>query len=118
MTLFQAYNNVLSQQNNFRKTCKWVKEAAEISALSSNNLDKHELLTGDDLGLKPSTTEQAKFEHSPLVIIFNKELSEEDKKEGILKGLKNIKDKNEELINTINTTNKAPKSKQTFRVKN
>ena len=33
------------------------------------------------------------------------------KKEGILKGLKNIKDKNEELISTINTTNKATKNK-------
>ena len=42
---------------------------------------------------------------------FNKGLSEEDKKEGVLKGLKSIKDKNEELINTINTTNKAPKNK-------
>ena len=33
--------------------------------------------------------------------IFNKGLSEEDKKEGVFKGLKNIKDKNEELINTL-----------------
>ena len=30
------------------------REAAKISALSSNNLDKYELLTGEDLGLKPS----------------------------------------------------------------
>ena len=28
------------------------REAAKISALSSNNLDKYELLTGEDLGLK------------------------------------------------------------------
>ena len=42
------------------------REAAEISALSSNNLDKYELLTGADLGLKPSTIEEAKFEYSPL----------------------------------------------------
>ena len=27
------------------------REAAKISALSSNNLDKYELLTGEDLGL-------------------------------------------------------------------
>ena len=83
------------------------REAAKISALSSNNLDKYELLTGEDLGLKPSTIEQVNFEYSPLGKIFNQGLSEEDKKEGSLKGLKNIKDKNEELINTINTTNKA-----------
>ena len=42
--------------------------------------------------------------------IFNKGLSEEDKKEGILKGLKNIKDKNEELINIFSATNKASKN--------
>ena len=49
--------------------------------------------------------------------IFNKGLSEEDKKEGVLKGLKNIKDKNEELINTINTTNKASKNKANIQTK-
>ena len=87
------------------------REAAKISALSSNNLDKYELLTGEDLGLKPSTIEQAKFEYSPLGKVFNKGLSEKDKKEGILKGLKNVKDKNEELINKFSTTNKAPKNK-------
>ena len=41
------------------------REATEISALSSKNLDKHELLTGEDLGFKPSTVDQAKFEYSP-----------------------------------------------------
>ena len=56
-------------------------EAAKISALSSNNLDKYELLTGEDLGLKPSTIEQEQFEYSSLGKIFNKGLSEEDKKE-------------------------------------
>ena len=49
--------------------------------------------------------------------IFNKGLSKEDKKEGVLKGLKNIKDKNEELINTINTTNKATKNKTNIQSK-
>ena len=48
------------------------REAAKISALSSNNLDKCELLTGEDLDLKQSTSEQAKFEYSPLGKIFNK----------------------------------------------
>ena len=42
------------------------RKAAEISALSSNDLDKYEYLTGEDLGLKPSTVEQARFEFSPL----------------------------------------------------
>ena len=70
------------------------REAAKISALSSNNLDKYEYLTGEDLGLKPSTVEQEKFEYSPLGKIFNKGLSKDDKKEGIQKILKNIDDKN------------------------
>ena len=43
--------------------------------------------------------------------VFNKGLLEEDKKEGILKGLKNVKDKNQELIKRLCTTNKAPKKK-------
>ena len=77
------------------------KEAAKISALSANNLDKYELLTSEDLGLKPSTVEEAKFEYSPLGKIFNKGLSEEDKKEGLFKRLENIKDKKEELIKDL-----------------
>ena len=62
----------------------------KASALFSNNLDKYEYLTGEDLGLKPSTVEQAKSEYSPLGNIFTKGLKEEDKKEGLLKRLKNI----------------------------
>ena len=34
--------------------------------MSSNDLDKYEYLTGEDLCLKPSTIEQAKFEYYPL----------------------------------------------------
>ena len=48
------------------------RKAAKISALSSNNLDKYEYLTGEDLGLKPSAVEQAKFEYSPLVKVLIK----------------------------------------------
>ena len=61
--------------------------------MSSNNWDKYEYLTGEGLGLKPSTTEQTKFEYSPLGKIFNKGLSEDDKKEGLFKRLKNIENK-------------------------
>ena len=86
------------------------RKAAKISALSSNNLDKYECLTGEDLGLKPNPVEQAKFEYSPLSKIFNKGLSDVIKKEGILKRLENIKDKNDKLLNTFSTTNKANKT--------
>ena len=50
------------------------REVAKVSALSSKNLDKYELLTGEDLNLKPSTIEQAKFEYFSLGKIFNKGL--------------------------------------------
>ena len=66
------------------------RKAAKISALSSNNLDKYEYLTGEDLGLKPSTVEQARFEQSPLGKIFNKGFDKNDQKEGLFKRLKNI----------------------------
>ena len=77
------------------------RKAAEISALSSKNLNKYELLTGEDLDLKPSTVAQAKFEYSPLGKVFNKGLSEKNKKEGLFKRIKNIENKNEEQLKTI-----------------
>ena len=51
--------------------------------------------------LKPSTIEQAKFEYSPLGKIFNKVSSEDDKKEGLFKRLKNIEDKTEVQLQAI-----------------
>ena len=66
------------------------RKAAKLSALSSNNLDKYEYLTGEDLSLKPNTIEQARFEYSPLSKIFDKGLSEDDQKEGLFKRLNNI----------------------------
>ena len=77
------------------------RKAAKISALSLNNLEKYEYLTGEDLGLKPSTNEQAKFEYSSLGEIFNKGLDKDDKKEGLFKRLKNIEDKNEKQLKAI-----------------
>ena len=68
-------------------------------------------MTGEELGLKPSIEEQAKFEYSSLGKIFNKGLSKKDKKEGFFKRLENIKNKNEELINRFSTTNKDSKYK-------
>ena len=94
------------------------REAAKISAFASNNLDKYEYLTGEDLDLKPSTVEHAKFEYSPLGKIINKGLGEEDRKEGLLKRLENNKDKNEELLNAFSTTNKAFKNKINIQSKN
>ena len=74
------------------------RKAAKISALSSNNLDKYEYLTGEDLGLKPNTIEQARFEYSPLGKIFNKGLDKDDQKERLFKRLKNIENAQKNLI--------------------
>ena len=94
------------------------RRAAKISALSSNTLDKHEYLTGEDLHLRPSTVKQAKFEHYPLGKVFTKGLEkEEDKKEGLFERLKNIEGKNEDqgkkqldAIKNINISSKPPKT--------
>ena len=51
-------------------------------------MDKYEYLSGEDLGLKPSTVEEARFEYSPLVKMFSKGLDEDDKKEGFFKRLR------------------------------
>ena len=54
-------------------------------------------LIGDDVGLKSSTVEQARFEYSPL----SKFLKEEEEKQGPLKILKNIEGKNEQQLKAI-----------------
>ena len=77
------------------------RKTAKISALSSNNLDKYEYLTSDELGLKPNTIEQARFEYSLLGKMLNKGLDKDDKTEGYFKRLENIKDKNEEQLQAI-----------------
>ena len=92
------------------------REAARISERSSKNFDKVEYQTGEDLGLEPSTIEKAKFEYYPLGKIFTKGLSEDNKKEGILKRLENIKDKNDELLDRF-ATNKSSKNKKNTRSK-
>ena len=66
--------------------------------MSSNNLDKYEYLTGEDLGLKPSIVEQAKFEYSPLGKFFNKGLDNDDQKEALFRRLTNIENARKNLI--------------------
>ena len=68
---------------------------AEISAYSSGDLPKYEYLTKKNLGQmpKPDAFEQAKFEYSSLGKVFTDGLDKSDKKEGLLKRLKNIEDK-------------------------
>ena len=61
-------------------------------------------MIGEDLGLKPSTVEKSKSEYFPLGKTFNKALNKEDKKEGLLKKLKYIEEKIEQLLNIKNKT--------------
>ena len=77
------------------------RKTAIISARSSKNFDKYDYLTGEYIGLKSNTIEQAKFEYSWLGKIFNKDLDQGDKKEGLFKRLKNIEDKNEMQLKAI-----------------
>ena len=75
------------------------------NAKSSNELAKYEYLIGEDLGYKPSVVEQAKFDYSTLGKAFNKGLTEEGNKEGLLRSVKNIRDKNEKLLKATEDKN-------------
>ena len=61
------------------------RKTGKISALSSNNLDKYEYLTGEDLRYKPSVFEKAKFEYSPLGKILKRDWIKMIKKKGCLR---------------------------------
>ena len=75
---------------------------AEITAYSSGDLPKYEYLTKKDLGYKPDAFEQAKFEYSPLGKVFTDGLDKSDRKEGFLKRLKNIEDRNNNQLLALN----------------
>ena len=66
---------------------------AEISAYSSGDLPKYEYLTKKDLGYKPNAFEKAKFEYSLLGEVFTDGLDKSNRKEGLLKRLKNIENR-------------------------
>ena len=85
---------------------------AEISAYSSGDLPKYEYLTKKDLEYKPDAFEQAKFEYWPLGKVFTDGLDKSDRKEGLLKRLKNIEDKsNNQLLTIKNISRPAIKDK-------
>ena len=69
---------------------------AEISAFSEGDLDKYEFLTRKDLKYKPNALDKAKFEFSSLGKAFNQGLNkkaENYKEEGVIKLLKDIRDR-------------------------
>ena len=82
---------------------------AEISAYSSDDLDKYEFLTQQDLKHKPDALEQIKFSYSPLGKVFNDGLNKKNntKKVGILQRLKNIEDNLNSNDNNDNSNRKV-----------
>ena len=85
------------------------RKAAKTSAFSSNNFNKYEYLTGEDLGLMPSTVNQL-----DLIILRWVNLNKGLKEEGPLKILKNSEFKNEQQLKTIEDQGK----KQLTAIKN
>ena len=79
---------------------------AEIPAYSSGDLHKYEYLTKKDLNYKPNAFEQAKFEYSPLEKVFTDGLNKTDKKERLLKRLKNIESKSNNQLLALKNINK------------
>ena len=78
------------------------RKSAKIFALSSGELQKYQYLAGEGLGYKPEVIQKTRSEYSPLVKVFNKGLDESDKKEGLLKRLKNIQGKSEKQFISFN----------------
>ena len=79
---------------------------AEISAYSSGDLHKYKYLTKKGLGYKPDAFEKAKFEYSPFGKVFTDGLNKTDKKEGLLKRLKNIESKSNNQLLALRDINR------------
>ena len=76
------------------------RKPTKMSTLSSENLNKYEYLTGEDLDYKASTVDKARFKYFPLSKILNG-FKRRKEKEGSLKILKNIEDKKKEQLKAI-----------------
>ena len=81
---------------------------AAISVFSEGDLDKYEFLTRKDLKYKPNALDKAKIKFSPLGKAFNQRLDEKAenyKEEGVIKLLKDIRDKIARPIGGNNSDN-------------
>ena len=79
------------------------REAAKISALSSDKIHKYEYLTSEDIlpSNQQQIKEQVKFTYSPLVKTFEKRIKAiEDQGKRQVDALENLKDTNEQVVNT------------------
>ena len=64
-------------------------------------MSKYEYLTKKDLNYKPNAFEQAKFDFSPLGKVFIDGLDKSERKEGLLKRLKNVEDRNNNQLSAL-----------------
>ena len=81
---------------------------AEISAFSEGDLEKYEFLTCKDLKYKSNALDKGKFQFSPLGKPFNQGLdkkAENCKEEGVIKLLKDIRDRMVRPIGVNNGVN-------------
>ena len=62
----------------------------QIKILNRKIMQNEAQQTVEDLGYKPSTAEQVKFDYPPLGKVFTKRLNKDDQGEELLKKLKNI----------------------------
>ena len=84
-------NKIVSNINQYKIS----RLNAEISAFSSDDLNKYEFLTRKDLKYKPNALDKARFEFSPLGKAFSTGLDKNVQgyqEEGVIKLLKDIRD--------------------------
>ena len=73
--IFLIYNKIITIDDRIREEKLQYdinREAAKISALSSNKIDKYEYLTGEEI--LPYNQKQAKLTYSPLEKAFEKQI--------------------------------------------
>ena len=80
-------------------------------------MDKYEYLAGEDLKATPTVTEKAWFEASQMCRTFNNEMNKEDKKEGLLKRLKNIEDKSGKQLKAIEDQEEKTNTHTRYKIK-
>ena len=101
--IFSIYNKIMTIDDQIRdKKLEYDinREAAEISALSTDKIDKYEHLTGKEIlpSNQQKITEQAKFTYSPLRKAFEKATKTiEDQGQKQVEALQTLKSDKEKL---------------------
>ena len=93
------------------------REAAKISALSSNKIDQYEYLTDEEIlsSNQKQLIEQAKFTYSPLGKAFEKQIKTiEDQDKKRVEALENLKPKEQTKATEDKSDNKLSIQKENF----